>query len=231
MKKIAVSTVKAYMKSLDTSDTFEVPIGDDGFVLTFKKSLTIDEKNAFIERVMSACFDIFGEYHPETFDPMFNATILQFCSNAPTLAKPKAKKDGDKEDAEPLLDIDAMSNFYNAIHSYVIKAGGDDFEGFEYEMRGLCQDRLSWLKNLRPERYMRPIAQTCGNIDALLGIIGSIASSLLETIENTDTDELVKYAKAVTDSTNGLNEETLVKNMFKVYEGAKKEQAEEDDSK
>lgn len=230
MKKIAVSTVKAYMKSLDLTDTFEVPIGDEGLVLTFKKSLTIDEKNAFIERVMSACFDIYGEYHPETFDPMFNATILQFCSNAPTLVKPKTKKDENKEDVEALLDIDAMSNFYRAIHQYVINAGGDDFEAFEYEMRGLCQDRLNWLKKLRPERYMRPIAQTCGNIDALLGLIGNISSSLLETIEKTDTDELVKYARAVTDSTEGLNEETLVKNMFKVYEGAKKEQSEEDDS-
>lgn len=230
MKKIAVSTVKAYMKSLGLEDTFEVPIGDQGFVLTFKNKLTLEEKNTFIQRVMSGCFDIFGEYHPEGYQPMFNATMLQLCSNAPALSKPKSKKDNGEDEGDPLLDIDAMNDFYQAIEGCVMEAGGKRFQDFVFEMDALCCQRLEWLNEHQKYRDLKPIAELCEEMQNIVRVAGALFSNLEEVVENTDTKELVEYARAVTGGLETLDGENLVKNMFKVYEGEKAEKALEDDA-
>ena len=197
--------------------------------MTFKRKLSLEEQNLFIQRVISGCFDIFGEYHPEGFTPMFNATVLQLCSNTPALSKPAAKKE-DGEKGEALLDIDAMNDFYNTIKDDVMKAGGKEYETFVSKLDVLCYQRLAWINEQRKYRHLETIAKMCDDMQALIQVAGTFINNLEDIVESTDTEELLQYAKSITQNTESLDGENLAENMFKVYEGAKASQALDDDA-
>lgn len=79
MKKIAVNTVKAFLKENKKEDTYTqaFTVGDSSFEVSFHTALTIAEKSTFLNRVVSGCFDATGKFRPEYVSPMLRATILR----------------------------------------------------------------------------------------------------------------------------------------------------------
>lgn len=113
MKKIAVNTVKAFLKENKKEDAYTqaFTVGDSSFEVSFHTALTIAEKSTFLNRVVSGCFDATGKFRPEYVSPMLRATILQMCTNIPAMT---LKNETDKAGA-PALDVDAMNELYLAI--------------------------------------------------------------------------------------------------------------------
>ena len=67
MKKIAVNTVKAFLKEHKREDAYTqtFTMGDSSFEVAFHTALTVSEKTTFINRVISGCFDSTGKFRPE----------------------------------------------------------------------------------------------------------------------------------------------------------------------
>ena len=72
MKKIAVNTVKNFLKENKRENTFTqtFEVGDNTFDVTFRTALSVMEKSVFLNRVVSGCFDMTGKYRPEYVSPM-----------------------------------------------------------------------------------------------------------------------------------------------------------------
>ena len=108
MKKIAVNTVKAFLKENKKEDAYTqaFTVGDSSFEVSFHTALTIAEKSTFLNRVVSGCFDATGKFRPEYVSPMLRATILQMCTNIPAMTL----KNETDEVGVPALDVDAMND-------------------------------------------------------------------------------------------------------------------------
>ena len=87
MKKIAVNTMKTFLKEHKREDTYTqtFKVADSSFEVVFHTNLSIAEKSTFINRVLKGCFDHMGNFRPEYVSPVLRATILQMCTNVPAL--------------------------------------------------------------------------------------------------------------------------------------------------
>lgn len=86
-KKMINTALNNYMELCKNEVTFEVYDSKNPDVLIFeavvKTKLTIDEKSAFINRIVDNVFDSEGNYLPEMYNPMFEITVLQMFTNIP----------------------------------------------------------------------------------------------------------------------------------------------------
>lgn len=134
MKKITESKIR---KCISAYKKDHIPITDriktsDGSEVCFEITpyLDVAQKRYFIERVLSGCFDNSGAYLPEYLEPMFRATVLQMCTNLPTLS---IKAD------EEYMDLDSMYILYEITLS---KCEIEGFNKFVREMWGLVYEVL-----------------------------------------------------------------------------------------
>ena len=170
MKKISVNTVKNYMKEHAGTHTFQkaFQIGEESFEVTFKTSLDLSEKTAFISRVMSGCFDALGNYRPEYYYPMFHATLIQMCTNLPVVSM----KGQQGDDGEALMDIDGMDKLYHALE--LNRLDGEGFLDLVTEMDSLCLDALEW----------RTKRELCDANNMKLKNLADAAITLVEEVAN-----------------------------------------------
>lgn len=205
MKKIAVNTVKAFLKEhADTGTvTKEFPVADSTFEVQIRTILTVDEKTKFISRVVRNCFDAAGNYHPEFLTPMLRATILQMCTNVPVLTM--------KGEAEN-MDLDAMNALYQAMNLDYLD--NEPYQAMMREMVGLCQVGIEWRKarNLSDGNKVSVNAMNALG-DAAISI-RNVMEALAKKADSTDTDTLMQYAGKISKATENLDEGGILQGIL-----------------
>lgn len=202
MKKIAVNTVKAFLKENKKGDTYTqaFAVGESSFEVTFHTALSVAEKSTFLNRVISGCFDVTGKYRPEYVLPMLRATILQMCTNVPAMT---LKNETDMAGA-PALDIDAMNELYLAMDLDNIQ--NDDYQDMLNEMTYLCHQAIDWKKDSNLADH--------GTDTALRELL----VGLTEKVKDIDTKELMQYAGILSESTKELGEGGILKGLLDARE-------------
>ena len=205
MKKIAVNTVKAFLKEhADTGMvTKEFPVADATFEVQIRTILTVDEKTKFISRVVRNCFDAAGNYHPEFLTPMLRATILQMCTNVPVLTM--------KGEAEN-MDLDAMNALYQAMNLDYLD--NEPYQAMMREMVGLCQVGIEWRKarNLSDGNKVSVNAMNALG-DAAISI-GNVMEALAKKADSSDMDTLLRYAGKISKATENLDEGGILQGIL-----------------
>ena len=205
MKKIAVNTVKAFLKEhADTGMvTKEFPVVDATFEVQIRTILTVDEKTKFISRVVRNCFDAAGNYHPEFLTPMLRATILQMCTNVPVLTM--------KGEAEN-MDLDAMNALYQAMNLDYLD--NEPYQAMMREMVGLCQVGIEWRKarNLSDGNKVSVNAMNALG-DAAISI-RNVMEALAKKADSTDMDTLMQYAGKISKATENLDEGGILQGIL-----------------
>lgn len=199
MKKIAVNTVKAFLKENRRADAYTqtFTLGDSSFEVAFHTVLTVAEKSTFLNRVVSGCFDAMGKFRPEYVSPMLRATILQMCTNIPAMT---LKNETDSAGA-PALDVDAMNELYLALNLDNVQDAG--YQAMLGEMGYLCGQAVDWKKN-------SALADR-GTETALRDLLESLA----EKVKDTDTGALMRYAGILSENTKDLDADGILQGLLK----------------
>ncbi len=204
MKKIAVKTMRKYMKAKMPENTVieqKYPFGDSEIVVHIKTKLTASEVGIFVRRVLSACFDGEGNYRPEYYQPVFKATVIQICTDLPVLSLRNERGD----DGESLMDIDAMADMYDTLCF-------DDLSDGRYKAL------TAYLNEVCDSAVVDYANRHTTNSDLLRKIdeIADEAKAVLNKIASIDTDSLMKYAQVLSEATA----ETNIVEAILTYQGA-----------
>lgn len=198
MKKIAVNTVKAFLKENKKEDAYTqaFTVGDSSFEVSFHTALTIAEKSTFLNRVVSGCFDATGKFRPEYVSPMLRATILQMCTNIPAMTL----KNETDEVGVPALDVDAMNELYLAMDLDHVQNA--EYQDMLNEMVPLCGQAIDWKKS--------SILADHGTDTALRDLLEGLA----DKVKDIDTESLVQYAGILSEGTKGLGEGGILQGLL-----------------
>lgn len=198
MKKIAMNTVKSYMKEHPREDAYTqtFAVGESSFDVVFHTALNTNEKSVFISRVVSGCFDATGKYRPEYVSPMLRATIIQMCTNIPALT---LKNETDQAGAA-VLDVDGMNELYLAMDLDNVQ--NEDYKAMLSEMTYLCHQAIDWKKDSNLANH--------GTDTALRELL----VGLTEKVKDIDTEELMQYAGVLSESTKDLGEGGILQGLL-----------------
>ena len=223
MKKIAVSTVKAFLKSKEDERKFaiDLPIGEDSFTVHFDFNMTLDEQSVFVRRVLSGCYDYLGNYRPEYYRPMLNATILQMCSNAPVLNVKGEKMD----DNSPVMDVGAMHNFFCLISDAINMNAFDEEKHDKYkvfwnnywELESACTEAREW-KNGGP---IRDVGALCQSLNDTLDAVQQVVYKIADMVDSTDMETLTNGVTKLSAMADTMKDDNLAEALLKVYDGGK----------
>lgn len=200
MKKIAVNTVKAFLKENKREDTYiqTFTVGDSTFDVVLHTTLTVDEKSTFINRVISGCFDMSGKFRPEYVSPMFRATILQMCTNIPAMTLRNEVDQG----GAPTFDIDVMNDLYSAMKLDAVENAG--YQAMLDEMADLCERAIEWKKSSLLAEH-----QTDSALRRLLDTLNS-------KVDGMDFGSLMRYAGQLSEATKGMGEGDIVRKLIEL---------------
>lgn len=201
MKKISVDTAKNYIKEKSPEGMTKTSmVFNDGqeVEVEIRTKLTTDEKSAFISRVLSGCFDGNGNYRPEYMTPMLRATILQMCTNLPVISRKGEKT----EDGEAVMDIDAMDALYVSLNLDTLNDVG--YQSMMGEMVHLSGIAADWRKAKQLSGAKEELAYAARSVREL-------AEALTAKIDGLDLDALMEYAKKLSENTEGLSEQGVIK--------------------
>jgi len=210
MKKIAVSTIKSFLKEYENEKIYRHTILVDGkeCVIEFNYDLSVNEWSMFLNRVAGSCFDGEGVLRPEYIRPMVYATILQMCSNVPTLVLRKKKGDND----ESLMDVSAMSRVFEIIFES-LEAGdsfGDPatrrFRCFVYEIESKCNEFIYNSIKENDAAARNAFVAMCGELLETVESVKSTFTQVSQLLDAVGTDKLSAVASAM--SKLGLDDET-----------------------
>lgn len=198
MKKIAVDTVKAFLKEHKCegtySKTFEV--AGSSFEVTFRTNLSVAEKTVFINRVLSGCFDSAGDFRPEYVFPVLRATILQMCTNVPAFSLKNSSDAG----GQPVLDLESMNELYRAMD--LNNLDNPEFQNMLDEMTLLCSQAIDWKK----EHIL-----SSNNTDSALR---NLLDTLNEKLDGIDIGDLMQYSNILFEATKGLEEGAITDKLI-----------------
>lgn len=198
MKKIAVNTMKAFLKEHKREDTYTqtFEVADSSFEVVFHTNLSIAEKSTFINRVLSGCFDGRGNFRPEYVTPLLRATILQMCTNVPALTL----KNETSDNGSPALDLEAMNDLYMAMNLDCVNDQG--YQAMMNEMVQLCVQAIEWKKTYSLSNH---------NTDSALR---NLLDTLTAKVDGMDTNSLMRYAGILSEATKGLGEGDILKGLL-----------------
>lgn len=204
MKKIAVNTVKAFMKENKREDTYTqvFKVGDADFEVVFHTALNLDEKSTFIRRVITGCFDAAGNFRPEYVSPMLRATILQMCTNIPAMT---LKNETDAHGA-PALDLDGMNELYLLMDLDNVQDAG--YQAMMNEMVHLCSQAIDWKRS--------DLLANRNTDSALYRLLNALAAK----VDGVDTGDLMQYAGVLAEGTKNLDEGGILAALLKTREPA-----------
>ena len=220
MKKIAVNTVKNFLKNnkSDGELKFQCKIDENNtFDVIMDINLTVDEKTTFINRVMSGCFDSNDDYRPEYFEPMFRATILQLCTNLPVLTL----KGERSEDGMALMDIDAMNNLYKAIgldnEDDPDAEENNDYVDFAWHLRNECLEAVRWKRDKIKDQRRAVEDRALASLADMAYVIQTSIQSIANNVDSVDMEALAGYAKDLSDASKGLDDGGILNGLLKIH--------------
>ena len=198
MKKIAVNTMKTFLKEHKREDTYTqtFKVADSSFEVVFHTNLSIAEKSTFINRVLKGCFDHMGNFRPEYVSPVLRATILQMCTNVPALTLKNEMSDN----GSPALDLEAMNDLYVAMDLDCVN--NPAYQAMMSEMVQLSMQAIDWKKARNLSSH---------NTDSALR---NLLDTLTAKVDGMDTSSLMQYAGILSEATKGLREEDILKGLL-----------------
>ena len=198
MKKIAVNTMKTFLKEHKREDTYTqtFKVADSSFEVVFHTNLSIAEKSTFINRVLKGCFDHMGNFRPEYVSPVLRATILQMCTNVPALTLKNEMSDN----GSPALDLEAMNDLYVAIDLDCVN--NPAYQAMMSEMVQLSMQAIDWKKARNLSSH---------NTDSALR---NLLDTLTAKVDGMDTSSLMQYAGILSEATKGLGEGDILKGLL-----------------
>lgn len=205
MKKIAVNTMKAFLKEHKREDAYTqvFEVADSSFEVVFHTNLSIAEKTTFINRVLSGCFDGMGNFRPEYVSPVLRATILQVCTNVPALTLKNETSDG----GAPALDLEAMNDLYMAMD--LDRVNDQGYQSMLAEMVQLCSQAIDWKKAHNLSNH---------NTDSALR---DLLNKLAAKVDGMDTVSLMQYAGVLSEATKGLGAGDILKGLLEAKAAGK----------
>ena len=198
MKKIAVNTMKTFLKEHKREDTYTqtFKVADSSFEVVFHTNLSIGEKSTFINRVLKGCFDHMGNFRPEYVSPVLRATILQMCTNVPALTLKNEMSDN----GSPALDLEAMNDLYVAMDLDCVN--NPAYQAMMSEMVQLSMQAIDWKKARNLSSH---------NTDSALR---NLLDTLTAKVDGMDTSSLMQYAGILSEATKGLGEGDILKGLL-----------------
>ena len=198
MKKIAVNTMKTFLKGHKREDTYTqtFKVADSSFEVVFHTNLSIAEKSTFINRVLKGCFDHMGNFRPEYVSPVLRATILQMCTNVPALTLKNEMSDN----GSPALDLEAMNDLYVAMDLDCVN--NPAYQAMMSEMVQLSMQAIDWKKARNLSSH---------NTDSALR---NLLDTLTAKVDGMDTSSLMQYAGILSEATKGLGEGDILKGLL-----------------
>lgn len=198
MKKIAVNTMKTFLKEHKREDTYTqtFKVADSSFEVVFHTNLSIAEKSTFINRVLKGCFDHMGNFRPEYVSPVLRATILQMCTNVPALTLKNEMSDN----GSPALDLEAMNDLYVAMDLDCVN--NPAYQAMMSEMVQLSMQAIDWKKARNLSSH---------NTDSAMR---NLLDTLTAKVDGMDTSSLMQYAGILSEATKGLGEGDILKGLL-----------------
>ena len=198
MKKIAVNTMKTFLKEHKREDTYTqtFKVADSSFEVVFHTNLSIAEKSTFINRVLKGCFDHMGNFRPEYVSPVLRATILQMCTNVPALTLKNEMSDN----GSPALDLEPMNDLYVAMDLDCVN--NPAYQAMMSEMVQLSMQAIDWKKARNLSSH---------NTDSALR---NLLDTLTAKVDGMDTSSLMQYAGILSEATKGLGEGDILKGLL-----------------
>lgn len=217
MKKIAMNTVRSFLKENQKHEmcVLTLKVEDSTFDVHIQTDVSISEKSIFINRVLSGCFDIIGNFRPEYAEPMFRTTILQMFTDLPIFAL-KGEQD---ENGSGLLDIESMNALYLAMK--LDELDNQSFRQMVAELKELCEKAIEWRKacalserNSADKDVIESFAQAANAVNTLM-------QTLVDKANGLNMDELMQYAGRLSKVTEGLNETSISDSIVALYKQEK----------
>ena len=198
MKKIAVNTMKTFLKEHKREDTYTqtFKVADSSFEVVFHTNLSIAEKSTFINRVLKGCFDHMGNFRPEYVSPVLRATILQMCTNVPALTLKNEMSDN----GSPALDLEAMNDLYVAMDLDCVN--NPAYQAMMSEMVQLSMQAIDWKKARNLSSH---------NTDSALR---NLLDTLTAKVDGMDTRSFMQYEGILSEATKGLGEGDILKGLL-----------------
>lgn len=119
--------------------------------IQLKTNLTIDEKSAFVSRVVNGMFGEDGNYMPWFLDPLFMITLVQMTTNVPVFKRKHTDGDGKKID---VVDVEKTYELAKALN--LGNVPNESYHMLVAELQGMIRESIEYYKQrvLSQERQM-----------------------------------------------------------------------------
>lgn len=185
MGKITKKSVNAVMDIYKRSFTDTVlkltdPQNSDSVVMeiALKTSLTIPEKGIFVDRVVTPCFDVNGDFMPQYLDPLFMITLLQMTTNVPVIedAVPVVDESGaETGEKNTIINIEKTYELCRAIN--LVKNADVKYRALIDELRQMVADKLAYMKDINARKASNSLVvlkELLGNPETTANLIGTL---------------------------------------------------------
>ncbi|NBK77282.1 hypothetical protein D5272_01370 [bacterium D16-76] len=207
MKKISINTVRSFLKENTALSAGFIErdfcVQESSFTVRIKTRLSLPEKTTFINRVLNGCFDSSQNFRPEYLSPMLRATLLQVCTDIPTIPQR-----GDKDDdGGSIMDIDAMSNLYIAMD--LDNLNDRDYQIMLNEIVQLCHHAVDWKR----AKVLSGGSDAFKELGDAARLVKNFITSMSEKLDGVDYEALTKLAEAVAYPTDNVNTANVLSNL------------------
>lgn len=208
MKKIAVDTVRGFLKEYKNECWHDIvktySIGDSTFDVVFNINLSVDERDLFVQRVVSGSFDLSGQYHDELFHAMLHATVLQMCTNLPALALKGERTD----DGQAVLDLDQMDVLFGALKTDSLP---DEFQSFYARMKNACV-----LAVQEKKQYLLYENSSSAAVRDFVFSIRDLITRVSSLVTDENLRDLMSYAETLQGIANTIGRDDITNKVIEI---------------
>lgn len=201
-KKSVNAVIDIYKRSLtDTVLKLTDPQNSDSVVMeiALKTSLTIPEKGIFVDRVVTPCFDVNGDFMPQYLDPLFMITLLQMTTNVPVIEDvvPVVDESGaETGEKNTIINIEKTYELCRAIN--LVKNADVKYRALIDELRQMVADKLAYMKDINARKASNSLVvlkELLGNPETTANLIGTLtqltdAMEALSAVSSGESDRV-----------------------------------------
>lgn len=203
-----------FMKETESANTTVVTynFAKQSFDVALKTSMTVDDKSAFIDRVVNGCFDANSEYRPEFRDAIFQITILQMLSDVPVFTKKMNELDENGNETEKKIEVIDIDKTYDLCKRLDLFHKADDsFRVLVNELVYLVETKLAFEQQRIIAGERKALEKAREELETGIALVNGIGLSLKENnknmIDKPEFDDVVKLATKL----GNLSDDDIIK--------------------
>ena len=208
MKKVKVSDLKSCVKNANAKDKVAVTKFIDGKEISFEVRLflSIQEQSIFVRRVLSGCFDLYGDFRPEYKEPMFQATVLQMFTNLPVISMK------DESGGEDLIDIDKMARLFEILFNDI--SANNQLSRSLDNLQRMVNEAIEWKKSRILAADSAPMTDIYGDFSCAMKALRKTLETIADKTSEVDIEKLTKMANDLSEKVGAINENELVNKVI-----------------